>query len=334
MEVVIVGAAGMVGRKLTEWLARQGRIGDTEIDRLTLVDVMPVEPPTAPRMPIVVDAADVAEPAAAERILRALPAVIFHLAATVMGQAETDFAAGYRINFDTTHSLLEAARAVGDGYRPRLVYASSTAVYGPPYPEVIPEAFFHTPLSSYGTQKAMCELLLSDYTRRGFADAIGIRLPTICVRPGAPTHGSSGFFSNIIREPLAGREVVLPVPEEIRHWFASPRAAVAYLVHAAAIDGDKVGAHRNLTMPGLSATVGDAIDALRRIAGDAVASRITRELDETMTGIAADLPRSFTVERAKALGFRADGLGLGPEESFEDIIRIHIEDDLGGDWVR
>ena len=179
----------------------------------------------------------------------------------------------------------------------------------------------------------MSELLLADYSRRGFIDGIGIRLPTISIRPGAPTHGSSGFFSNIVREPLAGREAVLPVADTVRHWFASPRAAVGFLMHAASVDGTRLGDRRSLTMPGISATVGEEIEALRRVAGDRVVARIRRETDPAMVAIAAGLPQRFVTDRADALGFRADCLGLGPEASFEDIIRIHIEDDLNGTWV-
>jgi len=334
MKVAIVGANGVIGRKLAGWLDKTGRLAGKSIAELRLADALPVEPAEIDRVPVTAMTGDVAEDDFSDRLVAGRPEVIFHLAATVMGQAESDFPAGYRINFDTTRGLLDAARRVGEGYCPRVVYASSTAVYGTPYPEVISEDFFHTPQSSYGTQKAMSELLLADYSRRGFVDGVGIRLPTICVRPGISTFGSSGFFSNIVREPLAGREAVLPVPDGVRHWFASPRAAVAYLVHAAAIDGARLGDRRSLTMPGVSATVGEEIDALRRVAGEGVVKRIRREPDAAMTAIAAGLPQRFSTHRADALGFRADGLGLGPETSFEDIIRTHIDDDLGGDWVR
>ena len=208
-----------------------------------------------------------------------------------------------------------------------MVFTSSIAVFGAPFPEAIGDTFFHTPLTSYGTQKAIDELLLSDYTRRGFMDGIGIRLPTVCVRPGKPNKAASGFFSNIIREPLAGHEAVLPVEESVRHWHASPRSAVGFLVHAAAIDGAVVGPRRNLTMPGLSVTVAEQIEALRKVAGDAVVKRIRREPDQTIIGIVAGWPRNLAPERATALGFKA-------EKSFEEIIRIHIEDELGGTFVK
>ena len=174
-----------------------------------------------------------------------------------------------------------------------------------------------------GTQKAVGELLLADYTRRGFLDGIGIRLPTIVVRPGAPNKAASGFFSSIIREPLNGQDAVLPVSEDVRHWFASPRAAVGFLVHAAGLSREQIGARVNLTMPGLCCTVGEEIAALARVAGANVARRIRREPDETIAKIVAGWPQNFDADRAMALGFSA-------ETSFDEIIRAHIEDELGG----
>jgi nucleoside-diphosphate-sugar epimerase len=200
---------------------------------------------------------------------------------------------------------------------------SSIAVFGAPFPELIGDEFFMTPLTSYGTQKAISELLLADYTRRGFLDGIAIRLPTICIRPGKPNKAASGFFSNILREPLAGQEAVLPVSEDVRHWLASPRAAVGFLIHAASIDLAPLGARRALTMPGFAATVAEQIEALRRVAGDKAVRLIRREPDAVITNIVAGWPRAFDSRRALALGFRADA-------SFDDIIRIHVEDDLGG----
>jgi len=249
--------------------------------------------------------------------------VIFHLAAIVSGEAEADFDKGYRINLDGTRALLEAIRKVGDGYRPKMVFTSSVAAFGAPFPEAIPDEFHLTPLTSYGTQKAIDELLLGDYTRRGFVDGVAIRLPTICVRPGKPNRAASGFFSGIIREPLAGQEAVLPVDEGVRHWHASPRAAIGFLVHAAELGADRLGARIALTMPGVCCTVGEQIAALARVAGDKVASRIRREPDPTIMQIVGGWPSRFDARRAVALGFRG-------ESSFDDIVRIHIEDELGG----
>jgi nucleoside-diphosphate-sugar epimerase len=210
---------------------------------------------------------------------------------------------------------------VGDGYKPRVVFASSIAVFGAPFPEAIGDEFLLAPLTSYGTQKAICELLLADFSRRGFFDGIGIRLPTICVRPGKPNLAASGFFSGIIREPLAGQEARLPVPKSVRHWFASPRAAIGFFLHAARLDTASLGARRNLTMPGISATVGEQIEALRRVGGDAAVKRIREEPDPVIQRIVEGWPRNFDARRATALGFKADA-------SFDEIIRSHIEDEL------
>ena len=198
--------------------------------------------------------------------------MIFHLAGVVSGEAETDFDKGYRVNLDGTRALLEAIRATGDGYKPKVVFTSSIAVFGAPFPEAIADDFHLTPLTSYGTQKAMCELLLADYTRRGILEGVGIRLPSIVVRPGKPNKAASGFFSGIIREPLDGQEAILPVADSVLHWHASPRSAVGFLIHAAGLTRAQLGNRINLTMPGVCCTVGEQIAALRRIAGDQVAA--------------------------------------------------------------
>ena len=308
MRVLVLGAAGMLGRKLAERLAGDGRVTE-----LALVDVAASSTD--------VDVADVAAPGAAAALVANRPDTIFHLAAVLSGEAEADFDKGYRVNLDGTRMLLEAVRAVGGGYRPRVVFASSIAVFGAPFPDPIGDDFQTTPLTSYGTQKAIGELLLADYTRRGFLDGVGIRLPTICVRPGAPNRAASGFFSGIIREPLNGEDAVLPVPDDVRHWFASPRAAVDFLVHAAEIDGAAVGDRRSLTMPGVSATVAEQIEALRRAGGEEAVRRIRREPDETIMRIVSGWPGRFDAQRALALGFRA-------ERDFDEIVRVHVEDEL------
>jgi nucleoside-diphosphate-sugar epimerase len=322
MHVLILGAAGMIGRKLTARLVADGNVGGRELDRLTLVDVVaPAEPAQAAGQ-VESIAADLAEPGVAARLVEARPELIFHLAAVVSGEAEADFDKGYRVNLDGTRAVLDAVRAA-DGYCPRLVFTSSVAVYGPPLADPIPEDFQEAPLTSYGTQKAIGELLLADYTRRGFVDGIGLRLPTICIRPGRPNKAASGFFSSILREPLAGQEAVLPVPETVRHWHASPRSAVEFLVRAATLDGDEVGPRRTLSMPGLSATVAEQIEALRRAAGDRAVRLIRREPDESIMRIVETWAPALDASRARRLGFTA-------ESSFDEIIRVHIEDELGG----
>jgi D-erythronate 2-dehydrogenase len=327
LHVLVLGAAGMVGRKLVERLLKDGRLGKSDITKMTLHDVVAPAKPEKAGFPVETVAGDFAVPGAAEKLIAGRPDVIFHLAAIVSGEAELDFDKGYRINLDGTRMLLDAIRLAGNGYKPRLVFTSSIAVFGAPFPEAIGDEFFHTPLLSYGTQKSIGELLLADYSRRGFMDGIGIRLPTICIRPGLPNKAASGFFSNILREPLAGKEAILPVPETVRHWHATPRSAVGFLLHAATMDIATVGPRRNLTMPGLSATVGEQIAALKRVAGEKVASRIKREPDAFIMGIVDGWPRNFEARRARELGFTT------AEKTFDDIIRIHIEDELGGNFV-
>jgi len=326
MHVAIIGAAGMIGRKLTARIVGDGaRLGDATVDRLTLLDVVEPDPPTSWTGALDRNRADLSDPQSATAVVAARPDVVIHLAAVVSGEAEADFDKGYRVNLDGTRNLLEAIREANavDGYRPRLVFASSIAVYGAPLPAPIPDEFHLTPLTSYGTQKAIGELLLGDYTRRGFVDGIGIRLPTICIRPGRPNAAASGFFSSILREPLVGQEAVLPVPETVRHWHASPRSAVEFLVRAARIDSELVGPHRTLAMPGLSATVGEQIEALRRVAGERAVRLIRHEPDEAIMGIVGNWATGLDASRARALGFTA-------ETSFDEIIRVHLEDELGG----
>jgi D-erythronate 2-dehydrogenase len=323
LHILVLGAAGMVGRKLSERLLADGRLGKADITRMTLQDVVAPAQPAKPGFPVDTITCDFAVPGAAEKLVKDRPDVIFHLAAIVSGEAELDFDKGYRVNLDGTRALLEAIRATGDGYRPKIVYTSSIAVFGAPFPASIPDDFHLTPLTSYGTQKAICELLLADYTRRGFLDGIGIRLPTICVRPGKPNKAASGFFSGIIREPLSGQEALLPVADTVRHTHASPRAAVGFLIHAAELTREQIGPRVNLSMPGVSCTVGEQIEALKRVAGDKVAARIRRAPDPLVERIVSGWAERLEAKRAQALGFKA-------EDSFDAIIRTHIEDELGG----
>src|SRR3569832_728953 len=313
LHILIIGAAGMVGRKLTEALVKTGEVGGKPIERLTLAVVVAVSSSLS------------CAPGVAATLIAKRPDLIFHLAAIVSGEAEADFEKGYRINLDGTRYLLEAARLEGvkSPFHPRLVFTSSIAVFGAPFPEAIGDEFFSTPLTSYGTQKAIGELLLNDYSRKGFVDGVGIRLPTIVVRPGKPNLAASGFFSNILREPLSGQEAVLPVSKDVRHWFASPRAAVGFLLHAATMETSKLGWRRTVSAPGLSATVGEEIEALRRIAGDKAVKLIREEANPTIVKIVEGWPRNNDAKRAVSLGFKA-------ESSMDEIIRAHVEDELGG----
>ena len=326
MHILITGAAGMIGRKLAQRLARDGGLNGQRIDKVTLLDVVPPVQVLNFAAQTETVAADLSEPGEAAKAIAGRPEVIFHLAGVVSGEAELDFDKGYRVNLDGTRALLEAIRAAGDGYRPRLVYTSSIAVFGAPFPPSIPDDFHLTPLTSYGTQKAIGEALIADYTRRGFCDGVGIRLPSIVVRPGKPNKAASGFFSGIIREPLAGLEAVLPVLETVVHTQASPRAAVGFLIHAAALPRDALGPRINLSMPGVCCTVADQIASLRRIAGDRVAARIRPTHDPLVARIVAGWPQRIDARRARELGFKA-------EDSFDEIIRIHIDEDRGGTFV-
>jgi len=326
MHILIIGAAGMVGRKLTEKLVADGALGGKAITALDLVDVIEPAAPAGFAGNSTCTALDISGPSAAGRMIDRRPDVIFHLAAIVSGEAEVEFEKGYAINLDGTRHLLEAIRIAHDaeGYMPRVVFTSSIAVFGAPFPDKIGDEFLCAPLTSYGVQKAVGELLLSDYSRKGYLDGIGIRLPTICVRPGKPNKAASGFFSNILREPLVGKEAILPVPDDVRHWHASPRAAIGFLVHAATMDLALLGPRRVLSMPGLSATVAEQIEALRNVAGDKAVALIRREPDPAIMAIVEGWPRDFDPARAVRLGFEADS-------SFEEIIRIHIEDELDGE---
>jgi D-erythronate 2-dehydrogenase len=325
MKVLIIGAAGMIGRKLTARLVRDGKLAGKAITNAHLVDVVAPQPPANAPFTVTLDAFDIAASYVASKLVAPRPDVIFLLASVVSGEAEADFDKGYAINLGGTHTIFEAIRREqalsGGAYKPRLIFTSSIAVYGAPFPDKIGDEFLAAPLTSYGTQKAICELWLADYSRRGFFDGVGLRLPTICVRPGLPNKAASGFFSGIIREPLAGKEAILPVGEDVRHWQASPRAAVEFLLRATELDLSLLGARRSLNLPGVSVTVGEQIEALRAIAGDKTVALIRREPDETIIRIVAGWARDFDPARAKSLGFQADA-------SFSAIINAHIEDEL------
>jgi nucleoside-diphosphate-sugar epimerase len=327
MHILITGAAGLIGRKLTERLVTERALGSQPIDKLTLADIVTPVRPAGFSDHVKTRAADLADPGVAEKAVSERPDVIFHLAGVVSGEAELDFEKGYRVNLNGTRALFEAIRKIGDGYKPRVIFTSSMAVFGAPFPHAIPDDFHLTPLTSYGTQKAMCEAMLADYTRRGFMEGVGVRLPSIVVRPGKPNKAASGFFSGIIREPLNGEEAMLPVSDTVVHTHASPRSAVGFLVHAAELPRDAIEPHVNLTMPGVCCTVAEQIEALRRIAGDKVTSRIRREPDALIMRIVSGWPQRLEAKRALALGFQV-------ESTFDEIIRVHIDEDRGGSFVQ
>lgn len=316
MRVLVTGAAGMLGRKLTDRLAELGEIGGREITSLELADV--VGSPSAAHG-MISHVVDLSETGVSDDLVAGGVDVVFHLAGVVSGEAEADFDKGIRVNLDGTRQLFDSLRHAPGS--PRVVFTSSIAVFGAPFPDPIPDDFHCTPLTSYGMEKLVGEALLADYSRRGFLDGIGIRLPTISVRPGAPNAAASGFFSGIIREPLNGERAVLPVGRDVRHHHASPRTAIDFLLHAAALDTDALGARRNLTMPGISVTVGEQIDALERVAGTGAVALIDEVPDPVIGEIVAGWPRRFSTPRAESLGFVA-------ETSYDEIIQAYIEDDL------
>lgn len=296
MHVMILGAAGMLGQKLARAVDAGALPAAT---RLTLVDL--VRPQPVPGLSCTCEAADLSQPGVLEDLTGRQPDLVFHLAAVVSGQAEAEFDAGYALNLDLTRNLLEALRAVGTA--PRLIFSSSLAVYGPPFPETVPEDFVLRPASSYGVQKAMCELLVADYTRKGFVRGTSLRLPTVSIRPGAPNAAASGFLSGILREPLSGKEAELPVPENTRVWIASPDVSVAGLAHAAALPWDQIAPHRVLNLRGISVTVCDMLDALEAEAGAVARARVKPVSRPDIARIVQSWPQAFATDTAEALGF-------------------------------
>lgn len=314
----------MLGRKLVDRLISDG-LGERSINSFTLMDIIKPDNPTNFDGTIKAVAADISKAETARTLVKDRPDVIYHLAAIVSGEAEQDFARGNSINLDGTKHLLEAIRAQAEtsDYSPRFVFSSSIAVFGPPLPDVIEDTQRLTPLSSYGAQKAMGELMVADYTRKGFVDGISLRLPTVTVRPGKPNRAASGFYSGIIREPLNGVEAVLPVPRDTRHWFQSPRLAISNLVHAGHVSLKTMTPDRALSLPAVSASVQEMMDALERIAGSDVLALIKEEPDEFIQNVVLGWPRAFNPKRAKALGFQQD-------VDFESIIQTYLEDDKVG----
>ena len=321
MKILIMGGAGMIGQKLLNLILNKGELRSQKISEITLFDIVDTPHPTNTSISIITKTGDISDPSVSNDLVSSEPDVIFHLAAIVSGQAEQEFDLGWNINAKGSWGLFEAIRHKGKNYCPRVVFTSSIAVFGAPFPDQIPDNFFTTPLTSYGAQKAISELLLADYSRKGMIDGISIRLPTICVRPGKPNLAASGFFSGIIREPLNGKEAILPVSTDVRHWHATPRSAAGFLVHAAEIDTAKLNNRITLNMPGLSVTVQEQIEALERVAGSDVVKLIKHQSDPVIEKIVSGWARDFETKRSLDLGFKA-------ENNFDEIIKIYIEDDL------
>ena len=325
MKILITGGGGMLGQKLIAGLAKVGSLNGKKIESITVVDAYKQSQALDGfDFKITSKIVDITDRAECEAMIAEKPDVIFHLAAIVSGEAESDFEKGYRVNVDGMRNLFEAIRLISNDYCPRVVFTSSVAVYGGPYLEVADDNFILQPATSYGVQKAIGELLLNDYSRRGFFDGVGLRIPTLCVRPGLPNSAASGVFSNIIREPLMGIEATLTAGKDASMIFTSPRSAVGFLIHAAQMDTSGLGARRSLMMPGIYATLGDEIDALRRVAGEKIVGFIKEEIDPFVQEMLKswNFPK-FDAKRARSLGFTC-------EDSFDELIKTHIADELGG----
>ena len=325
MKILITGGGGMLGQKLIAGLAKVGSLNGKKIESISVVDAYKQSQALDGfDFKITSKIVDITDRKECDAMIAEKPDLIFHLAAIVSGEAESDFEKGYRVNVDGMRNLFEAIRLISNDYCPRVVFTSSVAVYGGPYLEVADDNFILQPATSYGVQKAIGELLLNDYSRRGFFDGVGLRIPTLCVRPGLPNSAASGVFSNIIREPLLGIEATLTAGKDASMIFTSPRSAVGFLIHAAQMDTSGLGARRSLMMPGIYATLGDEIDALRRVAGDKIVGFIKEEIDPFVQEMLKswNFPK-FDAKRARSLGFTC-------EDSFDELIKTHIADELGG----
>ena len=321
MKVLITGGAGFLGQRLARELLARGSLKDKQgtpqtITELVLLDVVQANDFDDKR--VRTEVGDIAERSVLERVIDDQTSAIFHLAAIVSGQAEADFDLGMRINLDASRLLLETCRQ--RGHRPRVLFTSSVAVYGGALPEVVQDDTALNPQSSYGAQKAIAELLLNDYARRGFVDGRVLRLPTISVRPGKPNAAASSFASGIIREPLNGEAAVCPVAGSTRLWLLSPRKAIESLIGGLELDSAALGNQRVLNLPGISVSVDEMVAALREVAGDAAAARIVWERDERVEKIVGSWPGRWDTSRA-------EGLGLSGERSFADVIRSYVADE-------
>ena len=325
MHIVITGGAGFIGKKLAAALLASDGIefqGEAKrpLERLTLFDVALAEGlPADPRLHTI--AGDITDKDQIDSLITDDVDVVYHLAAIVSANAEADFDLGMAVNLDGTRHILEACRRLGT--TPRLVFASSVAVYGGDMPEVGFDELILNPQTSYGAQKAASELLLNDYSRKGFVDGRALRLPTIVVRPGKPNKAASTFASSIIREPLAGETAICPVSRASVMYILSPRRVIDAFIHALALPGEAFGPARMLTLPGFAVSIGEVETALAKVAGQHVADRITWQPDDHIQKIVSGWMPNFDAKRAKTLGFEADA-------NIEEIIRAHIEDELGG----
>lgn len=319
MKIIVTGGAGFLGTRLIKaLLARAGQVeGLPAFDAIVSVDLAPctVEDPRVTSV-----TGNVSDPAFIRAAVTPDTVAVYHMAAVVSGQAEADFDLGMSVNLDGTRALLEACRALGTA--PRFVFASSLAVFGGKMPEVVPEDLALLPQSSYGAQKAIGELLVNDYSRKGFIDGRVCRLPTIVVRPGKPNAAASSFASGIIREPLNGEASNCPVPPETRMWISSPATVIDNLVHAIAVPGERFEGRRTLNLPGLCVTVAGMLESLERVGGAAARARVTAQPEQRIIDIVCSWPGDFDVSRPLALGFTRDG-------DFDAVVRQYKEEFVG-----
>lgn len=300
MRIIITGGGGFLGQRLAEALQNS----PLEFDELLLADiVMPLDNGRDKR--IICREVDLSSDGSVQSIVTPETGIIFHLAAVVSSHAEKDFDLGWKVNLDITRQLLEACRFQNPGIR--FVFASSLAVYGGKLPAIVNDTTAVTPRSSYGTQKAMGELLVNDYSRKNFVDGRVLRLPTICVRPGRPNLAASSFVSSVIREPLNGEEATCPVSPELPLWLSSPDTVITNMIHGATLDGHTLGAWRTVNLPGVGVTVQQMLDSLERITDKATLARVQFKPDPSINTIVSSWPGAIDNKRALALGFQVDG---------------------------
>src|SRR5579863_5877117 len=318
MRIVITGGCGFLGRRLALLLLEQGSAFGS-IDELVLFDNAPSALPLPDDRRLALVIGDIADRDTVARLVAPGTDAVLHLAAIVSGQAEADTDLGYRVNLDGTRAVLDACRALGT--TPKLVFASSLAVYGGALPPTVSDDTALTPQTSYGSQKAIGELLVNDYSRKGFVDGRALRLPTVMVRPGRPNRAASTFASSMIREPLAGHDAVCPVSPDTVMALASPRRVVAGLVHAIDLPGEAFGASRSLQLPGFSVSVGEMAASVRRAGGAAAHARIRWQPDAQIQAVVSGWPQALATPRAEAMGF-------GRDRDIDDVVQAFIEDDL------
>ncbi|MEO0680909.1 MAG: D-erythronate dehydrogenase [Pseudomonadota bacterium] len=315
--VVVLGAGGFLGSKLVAALLAKGETYGRPIGKIVAADLTAPAFETAAVQGLAVDITD----AGAVTALLAEADVIYHLAAVVSGQAEAEFDIGLQVNLMGTLNVLEGARA--SGRVPRVVYTSSIAVFGGEIPSPVEDHYQLNPQTSYGAQKAAGELLVTDYSRKGFVDGVGLRLPTITIRPGKPNKAASSFMSSIFREPLQGQTANCPADEDFPIWHSSGRTVIKNLVHAGDVKAEDLGQNRCFALPGRTDTVREMIDAMTRVAGPEPATRITWTEEPAITPIIAGWRPVQRINPAKALK-----LGFTRDDSFEDNVRYFLEDDI------